>query len=128
MMSNTGKVALAGLAAAVALAAFWASRKAQATPTPTPTPTPTRCTSVTQIVTSKTFTSEPVSAIAFGPYQYFIETDTWENICNDTGEVIESGTFDTAVSPYMVARFPSDYPQYIVDTYRQMYPEYFTGT
>ena len=116
---------MAGIAAAAVLGAVFEAKKATAQPKPPSGGQPPTCTSVTQKITARTFTDAPVSAPVFGTNQYFIETDTFEDICNDTGQVIESGTFDIAVTPAMVARNPSDYPQYIVDTYRQMYPEAF---
>jgi hypothetical protein len=109
-----------GLATVGAVIAVIAIKKAQAKPPPPPSP----CSSVRQVVVSSTYSSSPVSRPIY-PEPYFEVTEVVRNISTIDGSICEEFTVTLPITPGMVSRDPSAYPDYIVNYYKQEYPELF---
>jgi hypothetical protein len=76
-------------------------------------------------VISSSFSSDPISATAYGSNRYFEETDKVQIDHYTDGKLVGT-TYVTdtyPVTPAMVAFHPSSYPQYMIDAYKTMYPD-----
>jgi hypothetical protein len=109
-----------GLATVGAVIAAIAIKKAQAKPPPPPSP----CSSVYQVVVSSTYSSSPISRPIY-PEPYFEVTEVVRNISTIDGSICDEFTVTLPITPGMVSRDPSAYPEYIVSYYKQEYPELF---